>query len=80
VVSIFHSAAPEQSVWIENPVVLAIGTRSHLRQRPVTLLQTLGLGRFLQSCPAPAWGRLAETEQSVGLLKIGAPIDIHRRV
>jgi hypothetical protein len=25
-VSIFHSAAPEQSVWIKNPVVLAIGT------------------------------------------------------
>jgi hypothetical protein len=25
-VSIFHSAAPEQSVWTKNPLVLAIGT------------------------------------------------------
>jgi hypothetical protein len=82
-VSIFHSAAPEQSVWIKNPVVLAIGT-------------AIALAAQASNPPANTWsGSLSLLQSRPGVIpeQVGSrqrsspwsaenrpPIDIHRRV
>jgi hypothetical protein len=67
-VSIFHSADPEQSVWIKNPFVLTIDTAIGLAAQASNPPANTWSGSlfFIEVPPRrdPGTGRLAETEQS----------------